>query len=144
MENLPDRMKRIEKATLLKAMRTIHKEYKENKHRLGVTTCALCQLFHHEAEFLSDSSCTLCPMTVFDAEVGCSDRRCSSLDCGGYHYNDEEYQICLKAVTEFYAEAIKVVRKMTDEQLNDGFFSFQFLKDIDERIADKYGLPEIF
>jgi hypothetical protein len=126
-------VERNQKVRLLSAMHKTLQEYREKKHSTNLGSCRLCWIYRR-----GYYSCTDCPMSVFKDNVGqfpCMNRRCIPVNCydGAYKKN-----IKLQAVQEFYEKAIPIVQEMTDEQL-DGK-KFQFLLDIDDEVADKYGL----
>ena len=89
--------------------------------------------------------CYLCPMYIFYKHDGwrfpCKNRKCEPVDClweSSYIGTKE-----LEAVIEFYDEAIEKIKTMTNESLkkdNGKDNGFDFLVDIDKRIAKKYRL----
>jgi hypothetical protein len=131
------------KDKILKAMRTILQEYKEKTHTTKVTDCSLCKLFH--LNDVKPHECYLCPMYIFYKHDGwrfpCKNRKCEPVDClweSSYIGTKE-----LEAVIEFYDEAIEKIKTMTNESLkkdNGKDNGFDFLVDIDKRIAKKYRL----
>jgi hypothetical protein len=127
-------VERNQKARLLSAMKKTLQEYKEKKHSTSLGSCRLCWIYRR-----GYYSCNDCPMSIFKDNMGifpCMNRRCIPINCydGAYKKN-----IKLQAVQEFYEKAIPIVQEMTDEQLNNSN-AFHFLLDIDNEVADKYGL----
>lgn len=128
------------KIELLRAMKRILKEYKKNDHTANVSDCYLCILYNRD----NDSNhkgheCRLCPMYIFykgnDNWYPCMKRRCSPIDCDDSTEDLNE----LKAVIDFYEEAINTVECMTTSQLNEPK-AFYFLIKIDKLVAKKYCL----
>ena len=136
-------MSASKKVRVLKAMRTILQEYKEQTHTTKVGDCGLCKLFH--LNDVKPHECLLCPMFVFYYYEGwrfpCKNRKCEPVDClweSSYLGTKK-----LEAVIEFYEEIIKTIETMTNESLkkdNGKDNGFKFLIDIDEKIAKKYKL----
>lgn len=126
-------MKTIRKIELLPAMQKILADYKINRHRCTLA-CPLCRLYYNEWK-----DCKRCLMNVFnlkDNDLSCLNRRCTPVD---YEHKVYKRQIKLQAVQEFYEKAITKVETMTYAELNK-VNAFLFLKDIDNEVADKYGL----
>jgi hypothetical protein len=128
------------KAELLKAMKQILKEYKRNIHIASVAICPLCLLYNKDDDKKHiGHECRLCPMHVFHKYsfdlYFCLYRKCEPINCNKNTKNTNE----LKAVIDFYKEAIATVQKMTEEQLNKPR-SFSFLIKIDKLVAKKYCL----
>lgn len=126
-------MKTFKKTRLLPIMQKILAEYRENKHRCTMN-CPLC------SEYIDGwTDCSECPMHVFSPEetnLNCLKRRCIPVDCEDKVYKGH---IKLQAVQEFYEKAIEVVETLSYDELNKAN-AFRFLLDIDNEVADKYGL----
>ena len=122
------------KNEILKAMRTILQEYKNDEHSTSTTDCKLCKLFLYK----SSPMCSLCPMFAFvhldNNTYCCMNRRCEPVDCNK-SYIDNEYN----AVIEFYEKAIKKIEKMSNIDLKKES-TFKFLIAIDDKVAEKYDL----
>jgi hypothetical protein len=153
-------MSASKKVRVLKAMRTILQEYKEKTHTTKVTDCSLCKLFH--LNDVKPHECYLCPMYIFYKHDGwrfpCKNRKCEPVDClwESTYIGTKELEPVdclwestyigtkeLEAVIEFYDEAIEKIKTMTNESLkkdNGKDNGFDFLVDIDKRIAKKYRL----
>lgn len=123
------------KSEVVKAMQAILAEYEQNVHQCNMD-CPLCQLYYHKYP-----NCHRCPMNVFysyDDTMGCIFRRCEPMspeDTKGIKGKNK-----LEAVKEFYKKAITKVRAKTVAQLNE-VDAFNFLIDIDNKVAEKYKLP---
>jgi hypothetical protein len=128
-------MKKMLKAELLTAMKTILQEYEKRTHETTCTSCELCKLY--QKNYRSYHTCCKCPMYIFRnfGEFPCSGRRCKPLSV----YCQNKMPVRLKAVIEFYEKAIEKVKSMTEEELSKKNV-FKFLLDIDNEIADKYEL----
>ncbi len=115
-------------------METVLSEYKEGTHYAAIHCCSLCDLYYK-----MNCNCGVCPMTVFSGKdkFPCMRRRCIPLDCGWR--KEYKYKVKLKAVVEFYQQAIAKVKILTEEELNQSQ-SFAFLIGIDNEIADKHEL----
>jgi hypothetical protein len=123
------------KKEILRAMRIILREYKNDEHTTSTTDCELCKLFLHKGE----SICSLCPMFAFVHEndnntYSCMNRKCEPVDCSR-SYTDNEYN----AVIKFYEKAIKKIEKMSNDDLKKES-AFEFLIAIDNKVAEKYDL----
>jgi hypothetical protein len=124
----------IKKTELLKEMRTVLKEYKNKTHVVLTNSCALCLLYYDRHTIFS--TCSICPMYIFDKnDIDCMLRKCAPVYC----YPHMKMPKRLSAVIEFYEESIKVIKSMTEEQLNVKD-AFKFLIDIDNEVAKKYKL----
>jgi len=127
---------KIIKTDLLAAMKRILQEYKERKHTLKKSDCALCNLYYNVKDF---KICEPCPMNIFPNDVldhnlvGCLDRKCRPVNCMEVEYDSPK----LKAVIEFYELAILKVEDMKERKMNTKG-AFDFLFDIDKEIAIKY------
>ena len=132
-------MKAIKKTELLKAMRTILKEYENNEHQAHVYSCKLCQLYNKDDdEEHKNHECSLCPMYVFQVNnyiYPCIKRYCEPVACNYATEDSNE----LKAVIDFYKETINIIKNMTSKELNKKN-TFKFLIKIDKVVAKKYGL----
>jgi hypothetical protein len=129
------------KTELLKAMKKVLSEYKKNDHIANVDHCSLCMLYNKcEDNDHTGHQCKFCPMYVFQKDYTdwfpCMRRRCSPIDCEGEMTEDLNE---LKAVIDFYEEAIGIVKSMSAEQLNEPK-AFMFLIKIDKLVAKKYCL----
>jgi hypothetical protein len=128
------------KTELLKAMKKVLNEYKKNNHVARVDYCALCLLYNKTDDNTHiGHECKFCPMFVFQNSMDwfpCMKRRCSPIDCDGDMTEDLNE---LKAVIDFYEEAINTVESMTASQLNESK-AFMFLIKIDKLVAKKYCL----
>ena len=126
-------MRKIKKTELLKACETILQEYKDKTHEAVCSKCSLCKLYYHYSGNIRP--CPQCPMRVFALRgaVGCNQRRCSPV------FSRECSNVQQQSVIEFYKLFIKKLIKMTDKEINKPK-AFIFLREIDEMIANKYGL----
>ncbi len=133
----------MKKTVLLEAMQTILQEYKDKTHWVSNERCSLCKLFYNDNEMNDKKECGKCPMTTFKINInyGCMlrkchpyDFRCYKIECN-FIIDEPQYQ----AVMEFYIIAIQKIRLMTYKKINKAN-AFKFLIDIDNEIADKYGL----
>jgi hypothetical protein len=134
-------MATIKKLELLKAMKTILREYKKRIHHTRLDRCALCVFYHKDNYFDSHEKheCILCPMFVFlkdNDSYPCMERKCEPVNCWGYGSAEEDE---IKKVIEFYTQAIAVVETMTYKELNEKK-AFKFLVKIDRNIAKKYDI----
>lgn len=133
-------MKAIKKTELLKAMRTILKEYENNEHQAHVVFCKLCQLYNKDDDKEhKNHECSLCPMYVFLVNAytyyPCLKRKCEPVNC--YYATEDSNE--LKTVIDFYKEAISTINDMTSNELNKKN-TFKFLIKIDKVVAKKCGL----
>ncbi len=130
-------MKKIIKTDLLAAMKNVLQEYRERQHTLKKSDCALCKLYYNVKDF---ETCEPCPMNIFPSDflehnlVGCLDRKCRPVNCREIDYDSPK----LKAVIEFYEQAILKVEDMKERIMNKKD-AFKFLIDIDKEIAIKHG-----
>jgi hypothetical protein len=130
-------MNTYNKKELLKALRTILKEYRNETHERKKNKCALCLLYIY-----NEYECDKCPMFVFDNSLfddteeftyPCMNRKCTPVDCSDAPFAEEE----TKRVKEFYKATINKVVSMTTKELN-AKRAFKFLVDIDNKISIKY------
>lgn len=127
----------IKKSPLVKAMKQVLKEYREETHTLEMRDCAMCKLYRD----IFGYTCGNCPMAkVFHR---CGSRWCAPVRCNVHHStkNSRVHKQKLQAVQEFYIKAIARVRRMTVSELN-AYGAFEFLKDIDMKVAEKYFLKK--
>lgn len=135
----------ITKAKLISAMEKILQEYKKQTHSTMMDNCSLCRLYR-----TSQYDCmTSCPMYVFwDLSDNCShpcmNRRCEPMNCHPFDYEAKNLKISklntkLNAVQEFYKEAIKKIKKMSNEEIKADN-AFDFLIKLDKKVANKYRL----
>lgn len=126
-------MKKTKKDKLLEAMEEILQEYKNKHHKTACSACALCHLY--QDEYSDKHKCHKCPMFVFHGEhdYPCMDRRCIPVN---YVYNSKMSNK-YRAVIEFYTLAIEGVQLLNSEDF-DKKKTWNFLKTIDNSIADKY------
>jgi hypothetical protein len=66
----------------------------------------------------------------------CMNRRCEPVDCSR-SFEDDRWH----AVIEFYENAIEQINSKTNDELK-GELAFEFLIEIDERVANHYNLPK--
>lgn len=118
----------LNKEELLTAMRGVLKQYEDRTHINSMNTCPLCKLYHDS----ENTSCTICPMTVFDNYIGCTERKCSPVASDDYEYDTIAYA----RVMEFYKIAIKAFENMTEEEINKHFDNV--LMAIDNMVYGKY------
>jgi hypothetical protein len=123
-------MNTYRKLELLKALKTVLKEYKDETHRTKKDKCSLCQLY-----IVSDYECDRCPMFLFgdsyEHMYPCMNRKCRPVDCEAIF--PMWFKEDLEKVIEFYEAIIKKVASMTTKELNaEG--AFKFLVDIDDKI----------
>jgi hypothetical protein len=128
-------MRKSKKDKLLEAMETILQEYKRKHHRTACSTCVLCKLY--QDEYSDKHECHKCPMFVFHNkhDYPCMDRRCTPVN---YVYNSKMSNK-YRAVIEFYTLAIEGIQLLNNEDF-DKKKTWNFLKTIDNSIADKYNL----
>ncbi|MFA5207444.1 MAG: hypothetical protein WC428_02190 [Candidatus Paceibacterota bacterium] len=132
------------KTELLKAMKRVLKEYKNNIHIASVAICPLCLLYNKDDDKRHiGHECRLCPMHVFHKSYehggdfySCITRKCKPVNCEEDYTKDTNE---LKAVIDLYEEAINTVEGMTASQLNEPK-AFMFLIKIDKLVAKKYCL----
>lgn len=136
-----------DKKELLKALKTILKEYENKEHTLDKTKCSLCNIYLRGAD---QCDCDLCPMHVFPRDrkifYPCTNRKCTPINSGTLgvlihltEIDTKRFEIKLQRVIAFYKAIIKKVSKITEKELNaDG--AFAFLVDIDNNVSKKYPL----
>lgn len=126
-------MRKTKKDILLNAMEEILREYKKKQHRAACSTCVLCNLYQNE--YHQKHECYNCLMFVFDGEhdYPCMNRRCAPVDCRSNSKMSDKY----RAVIEFYTLAIEGVKLLNSEDFKKKS-TWNFLKTIDNSIADKY------
>jgi hypothetical protein len=129
-------MKTDNRTRMLRAMKGILKEYREERHAVSGFSCKLCKLYGNYGQ---PDSCTGCPMKVFgNTSFPCTNRKCQPVDCR--KDNDTIYVktvLKLERVVEFYTQAIAYVETLTDEQTQN-IESFKPLIDIDKAVGNKY------
>ena len=124
------------KSEILRAMRRILKEYRNETHSSRVVDCSLCKLYGADRK----PDCQNCLMNIFTdvGNYGCVDRYCKPIPCLDVKLS--KVSIELDAVIMFYERSIAHIESLSEAQVRRTNFSF--LKKIDEQVAIEHGLIE--
>jgi len=126
--------RKSKKSILLKILRQILNEYRENNHKARITDCALCTEYMVVINTYWDN-CYGCPMVVFNpaqTDYPCLSRKCAPVDC---QYGVEKNKdIELKRVIRFYEKIIERIESMSTEAVRKS--SFKFMIKIDKEVLN--------